>query len=210
MGFLQSKYTIELRYIDQDPKYDVFGFPYDFYEPQLKASFEKKFIDYFYYNEIGFETVARFRHELRTKLNTIMPFYRQLYASQLAFEGIDPLLNKDLVETFVRDLDTKHDNLNNTENTADNISKVSSLNNGLSSVSLEDSYLTATSGDNQKSNIKSEGTHNGNTKEQTVLTSKGNIGITSPADMLEKWRGVMINIDEQIFEECRELFFLLY
>ena len=64
-----SKYTLELRRIHET--YKVFNFDYDFYvnSEAIKTKFEEKFIDEYYFNEIGFETVARFQHRLKTKLN---------------------------------------------------------------------------------------------------------------------------------------------
>ena len=50
----------------------------------------------------------------------------------------------------------------------------------------------------------------GENEQLTELISKGNIGITSSAELLKQWRQVLINIDEMIIEECRDLFMLLY
>ena len=36
--------------------------------------------------------------------------------------------------------------------------------------------------------------------------SKGNIGITSSAELLEKWRSIIIDIDNEIIEEADKLF----
>ena len=62
-----SKYTLELRRIHQTHK--IFDFDYDFYtnDETIKYNFEDKFINESYYNEIGFETVGRFKQRLRTK-----------------------------------------------------------------------------------------------------------------------------------------------
>ena len=46
--------------------------------------------------------------------------------------------------------------------------------------------------------------------ETNTLTSKGNIGVTSSAELLEKWRKVIINIDELIINECYDLFMGVY
>lgn len=47
-------------------------------------------------------------------------------------------------------------------------------------------------------------------KETTTTINKGIIGVYSLADLLDKWRKVMINIDKQILEEFKEYFMLLY
>ena len=58
----------------------VFTFNYPFYtdDEKDKKEFEKLFISYYYFNEIGFETPERFRKKLESKLNLIMPYYQQL------------------------------------------------------------------------------------------------------------------------------------
>ena len=100
-----AKYTIELHTLLKDEKFKVFDFDYDFYDETLKSQFEKKFIDTYRFNEIGYETVERWQHMLMSKLNLIMPYYKQLYKTQLEAENINFLLNKDLKETFIRDIE---------------------------------------------------------------------------------------------------------
>ena len=46
-------------------------------------------------------------------------------------------------------------------------------------------------------------------QKQTNL-SQGNIGITSSAELLQKWRDVLINIDQLILGECEDLFMQIY
>ena len=47
---------------------------------------------------------------------------------------------------------------------------------------------------------------NGKEQERTEFTSRGNIGVVSPADLLEKWRNIILNLDEMIILDCRDLF----
>ena len=67
---------------------------------------------------------------------------------------------------------------------------------------------------NSTDNVETTGTssQSGNEKmvEKTDLLSQGNIGITSSAELLQKWRDVLINIDEIIIKDCRDLFMQLY
>ena len=102
-----ASYTLELRRIHETPGMCVFDFPYDFYDEQFKCDFEEKFIDHYYFDQIGFETVSRFKQRLRAHLNKKMPYYTQLYKTELASENLDFLLNKDLRETFTRTLNTE-------------------------------------------------------------------------------------------------------
>ena len=78
--------------------------------------------------------------------------------------------------------------------------------------SLDEGYLTGVSDNNNTntSTIEGNGTNKSdrtnNQKEETTLISQGNIGVTSSAELLEKWRSIMINLDEIIIDECRDLF----
>ena len=46
----------------------------------------------------------------------------------------------------------------------------------------------------------------GKQKETYELISQGNIGTTSSAELLDKWRECLINIDKIIIDECKDLF----
>lgn len=223
-----SKYTMELRDIIEDKNLALFDFCYDFYEESLRYNFEQKFADYFRYNEIGFETVGRFKQRLRSKLNMIMPRYTQLYQTQVRAEGIDFMLNKDLIETMTRELNKEDRNKNNSSSVSGNVSsasgsdgsvyKESNIDNGLGSLDLNSLTGLNDTKNDFNSNAKNDTTSSNNAtgenigNEREVITNKsqGNIGITSSADLLEKWRKVIINIDEMIIEDCEDLFMMVY
>ncbi len=223
----RSRYTLELSYLQDDPEFDLFSFEYDFYEPQLKKQFENKFMDYYRYYEIGFETIERFQRQLMSKLNMIMPYYRQLYITELKSKNIDYLLNKDLRETTERTLTSNDENImssivnsltkNNNTSSSNTVHKESALNNinaqisqnkltGISEDLTTDSG-SATTDMNDRSNSTS--TNNTSVTEKVSILSQGNVGVTSSAELLQKWREVLINIDEMIIEECYDLFMLL-
>ena len=209
-----SSYTLELRHLHET--YKVFNFDYDFYTDSdvIKSNFEKKFIDEYYFNEIGMETVSRFQHRLKTKLNKIMPYYKQLYQTELRSKEIDFMLNKDLVETFERSLQSDSNSLNDltVNNTGVNNNLESNIENGNASLDLDKGSLTNVSKSTLTDNTNSSTIINDKTSqnETTKLISKGNIGITSSAELLEKWRKVLINIDELIISECSDLFMMVY
>ena len=209
-----SNYTLELRHLHET--YKVFNFDYDFYTDSdvIKSNFEKKFIDEYYFNEIGMETVARFQHRLKTKLNKIMPYYKQLYQTELEAKNINFLLNKDLVETFERTIEGDTNSLNNilVNDESFNNTLESNIENGNASLELDNGSLTNVSKSTLTDDTTSSSTVNDKTtqKELTSFTSKGNIGITSSAELLEKWRKVLINIDELIINECSDLFMMVY
>ncbi|MGL4571592.1 MAG: hypothetical protein ACRCVJ_11060 [Clostridium sp.] len=223
-----AKYTIELRTLVEDPGFKLFDFEYDFYTDIIPIieNFEKKFIQTYFFNEINCETVARWKYMVKSKLDNILPYYKQLYESELRAKEIDFLLNKDYTETFEKELDVTNsttDKVNST-NSNENISNMESTNkdsnisNGISEVGLNNNSLTGinkndtTTKDNNTSNASGTSNRNdiGKQIEKWTQTGKGNIGITSAGDLLEKWRATMINIDKMIIDECRDLFMIIY
>lgn len=223
-----SKYTLELRKIHESQNMQVFDFDYNFYDPRAKDAFEEKFINHYYDYEIGFETITKFKQKLRSKLNENYPMYKQLYETELRCKDIDFMLNKDLVESITRDLERADENISHSNNTSNGSTSVtgtdgsdfkeSSINNGNSTVNFND-LTTINKTDNTFTNStetknsseggnKSEG--KGNEKETTTLKSQGNIGVTSSAELLEKWRSVLINLDLMIIEDCASLFMQIY
>ena len=143
-----------------------------------------------------------------------MPYYSKLYETELKAQDINFLLNKDLTETFEKDINSNGiSSMNQSIN--DRItqnSKESNIENGNASLDLKQGSLTNVSqltNDNQN-NVNSINEVNNNQREQTIFKSQGNIGITSSAELLQKWRDVIINIDKQIFDECKDLFMMIY
>ncbi|UNY47191.1 hypothetical protein HHOHNEGG_00014 [Clostridium phage LPCPA6] len=179
---LQAKETIELRVLVEDPNFNIFGFDYKFIDPDLKGAFEEMFKEHFYFHEIGFETVARFQQRLKAKLNRIAPYYTQLYQTELESKKVNFMLNKDLKETFVRDLtadNTKNHNSNtlgkvvgsnlnssnfktNDDSSSNNDYKESNLNNGIAQIGDTNGYLTSQNEENNKSASTSWGNNNSN------------------------------------------------
>lgn len=209
-----SSYTLELRHIHQT--YKVFNFDYDFYTNSdiIKSKFEQKFIDEYYFHEIGQETVARFQHRLKTRLNKIMPYYKQLYETELAAKDINFLLNKDLTETFERVVTGESSSINDltVSDQGETNNKESNIENGNASLELENGSLTNVSKTSLTNNTNSNNTSRDNTNQNeiTTLKSQGNIGITSSAELLDKWRSVIINIDQMIIDACDDLFMQVY
>ena len=89
-----SKYTAELRTII-DNNFDIFDFEYTrSSESQAIVSDEKLeqgFIDHYYFREVGFETLERFKHKLKTQwIESLGEFDKLLVAYN---ETINPRAN---------------------------------------------------------------------------------------------------------------------
>lgn len=105
--YSNSKVTMELRDVlattDENGKpFNLWDFDYpSYYEGEEKAAFEQKVIDHFLFHQIGVETIGRFKHNFKTRIREIMPYYIQLYKSVEIMDKIeDPFGNVDVTETF--------------------------------------------------------------------------------------------------------------
>lgn len=108
-----SKYTTEVRFICEEaagltssvgylgvndvintalPK--VFNFEFPIFDEAYRPILEKKILKHYYTREIGLETVGLWKLFLDTKLNEIMPYYNQLYKSELI--SFNPMYDVDL------------------------------------------------------------------------------------------------------------------
>ena len=118
-----SMYTTELRYIcetmTEEPlenfdnlkgvrridaiidssKGNIFDFDYPIFDEAYRGILEKKIIRHYYTREIGAETFGLFQLYLSDKMNEIMPYYNQLYASELLSNNINPLTNSGYYQT---------------------------------------------------------------------------------------------------------------
>ena len=230
-----ANFTTEIREMVNHPLINgVFTFDYEFYSDNIqdKETFEKLFISHFYFREIGFETPERFKMKLQSKLNLIMPYYRQLALTEWdKVRSIEQMMtSKNLTESTehiqsIQGNSETQSNQSSSSNasqnaTSTNESKASNLADGVSQSSLDDGYLTASGKTEQTDNTQSEATGNtnqsilGNNEQQltekTTFTSKGDIGIQTPAYAITEWRKIIINLNQMIINECEDLFMKIY
>lgn len=213
-----AKYSLELRTIVDDTYAPyLFNFDYDFYDNDLKSIFEQKFIEYYYFDEIGFPTIQRFKHNLKSKLHMIMPYYKKLYETELACKNINFMLNKDLKETFIREVEhnSSLENVSNTSGTNEGTNLGYQADTPQSKLTLDIEHYSSsankdTSATNYNDNSNVNSNQNSQGSEKTELISQGNIGITSSGSLLEDWRKVLINIDEMIINDLQDLFMQVY
>lgn len=108
-----SRYTTEVRYIcetvaglDESVGYSnieqviknslakVFDFDFPIFDEKYRSVLETKILRHYYTREIAHETVGLWKLKLCTKLNEIMPYYNQLYKSELI--SFNPMYDVDL------------------------------------------------------------------------------------------------------------------
>lgn len=227
-----AKYTLEIRDIVESLNVDLFDFDYEYYSDNyaMQKRFENMFITHYYFHEIGFETVERFKLNLQSRLNLNAPKYKQLWDSHLATKNIDFTVNKEYFETITRELETESESTSSSQNdsitddtrksVASGDSRSSHIADGVSKARLTDDYVTSVTGDTSssqddatsKSNSSSSSNSDNKGKQfETMTTSgKGNIGTTSSAQLIKEWRDIMLNLDRQLIEDCADLFMQIY
>lgn len=77
-----AKYTIELRsLINRNYHFALDDYP--IFDECHRKELNQKILEHYYFREIGAETPDRFNFYLRRKMNEIMPYYNQLYISEM-------------------------------------------------------------------------------------------------------------------------------
>ena len=206
-----ASYTLSLYSLENAETFKLFT-EYDFYLEENKKNFEKKFFDKYFDREIYCKNPNVFRRALLGKLNLIMQYYKQIYQTELQSKNINFLLNKDLKEEFIRDIENsaKGTAKSKANSSGDSTSIFSDTPEGqISNIEKFMSNGTINKA-NDSTESKSGSESSGKTKEKTSFTSQGNIGVTSSAELLDKWRQVIINIDQLILNELENLFLDIY
>ena len=222
-----SNYTIELRFLEEPPISSVFDFNYTYYMKglvpeevyqQKKKEFETKFLEFYYFDEIGYKTPDRFKQRLKNYLDMGFKKWHERYKTELEVErqNINFLLNKDLIEERITEGNATGNSSSTSSSTSNNNSSANNKNtvNDTPDTRFTSTENFATSITNDESTTNSSNTINGettNTSNQNSnvnerFISKGNIGVTSSAELLEKWREVIIDIDNEIIDGAEKYF----
>lgn len=110
-----SKYTTQLRWIVEQALndqlapltednwhlcYKKIGLDdYPIYQEAYRQPLNNKIIRHYYTREIGAETVARFAWFVRDAMHLIMPYYNQLYESEIVAKGMEPLGDRNITSS---------------------------------------------------------------------------------------------------------------
>lgn len=252
-----SKYTTEVRFICEnsaglsksegadnvDSILDkcwnkVFNFDFPIFDENYRQVLCRKILKHYYTREIAHETVGRWKLALNAKLNEIMPYYNQLYKSELL--EFNPFYDVDLTRSR-EGSGTSNKTSNNTETnsgTSKNVSSESGTNNtdtlnrfsdtpqnSMDTQGIADSVpLTTVTKVNEDNTTTNESTDTltrndsktGNGRENIINTDKyietvkGKQGTENYSSLLKKFRETFLNIDMMIIEDCSDCFFTLW
>lgn len=252
-----SKYTTEVRFICEnsaglsesegadnvDSILDkcwnkVFNFDFPIFDENYRQVLCRKILKHYYTREIAHETVGRWKLALNAKLNEIMPYYNQLYKSELL--EFNPFYDVDLSRSR-EGSGTSNRTSNNTEtnsSTSKNVSSSSGTSNtdtlnkfsdtpqnSMDTQGITDSVplttVTKVNEDNTTTNESTDtltrddnktgsGTENINNTDKYIEKVKGKQGTENYSSLLKKFRETFLNIDMMIIEDCSDCFFTLW
>ena len=170
----------------------VFNFTFPIFDESYRLPLEIKILRHYYTREICEETVGLWKLRLQDKLNVIMPYYNQLYESELI--KFNPLYDVDLTteHSVVKQGENSNEEVGNTvsnesvdsernHNAESESSKSSSENNVVDSVSFESKQngtTTSNSGNStttgSNTNTSTSSSESDSETNETVTLNKSN------------------------------------
>ena len=201
-----AKYTTQIKTI-VEAGYKIFDFDYPIFDENYRPILEKNIINYYYFREIGLETVGQFKHFLKTRMQIIMPFYNQLYESTGLITKDDYMFNLNSTETHTRT--SKGTSKGSVDSTSNGNSEEIFSDTPQSLLAGEDYATTKTKTDGTSiDSSTSEG--EADSFEEYTTKMLGGGGLRYNADILMEWRKSFINVDQKIIAELSDLFMNIY
>lgn len=211
----------------------IFNFEYPIWDINYKPVLETKIIKHFYTKEIGFETYPLWQFYLEERLNLIMPYYNKLYATTV--KDYDYLTNVKLTETYSTSKNSKVDTTNSETTTKEDIGNGTQTINesttgkniqsdtpqvNYSGVDYATDYIdstgtkdnTVTTDNNNTTNVGTSGENHSTVTDSESYTkdNTGNTGSHSFTELLMEYRESLINIDQLILNELKDMFLMIY
>lgn len=225
-------FTVELGSLVENG-FDLGLQDYPIFDEAYRDPLNNKIIEHYYFREIGQETPGLFKRFLNRKMNEIMPYYNQLYASASLIT--DPLTNMTIISTGQSTgASSTESNATRTEQaTTDASSSTDNTNTAKArtvvsvtpqmQLSAHDDYATnltdtnnestGTAASSSDSTSKTDGADSSktdaNTTDEYINHVSGLSGITESA-ALQEFRATFLNIDMMIIDDLAELFMGLY
>lgn len=190
-----------------DNHFDLGLQDYPIWNESYRSVLNKKILDHYYIDEIGYETAELFKHFLNARMNEIMPYYNDLYNNQEKLIH-DTLENVDLYESSTRDntntVSSQSSSLNNNKNLFQDTPQ------GQIDFTDLENQKWATNLTMNKSDITDNTSSNGTNNEAYTRHVHGNNGSNPKIKMLIDIKNNLFNIDMMIINDLRELFMQIY
>lgn len=198
-----ATYTMELWEVLELEK-DIGLNQYPIFDEEYRTGLNQKIIDHFWNREIGMETISMFTHQLRRKMNEIMPFWNQQYvASQKQF---DPL--KTMSVATVSGTDGTATVVGDGSTTSTSDAKSRAVGSNFPQMQLSGNGDYADNANDNISNVSAGGT----SAETQTTTNAANVDSTTsgyqgnPAILIAEWRATMVNTDMDVIAQLETLF----
>lgn len=217
----ESFLTEEEKYSDL-PVYDVinkvkskffnFTFPWYSVKDEGKEDFMLAFLERYYNDYIGFETLGMWKTYFSAKMSAVMPYYKKLYSAISL--GDDPFYNVDVRhdtnEKEVRDTndsynDTAVSNTQTDTNTQDihsNNPQVTVATNDYASEMDRGEDITNSHGTGDTSHVGNENID----RERGEQSHEYGIRGKTRAQLIDEYRGQIVNINKELIDMCSTLF----
>ena len=151
-----ATYTVEIRTLVEN-HFDLGLKNYPIFDEKYREGLNNKIINHFYFREIGFETAGLFKRYLNQKMAEIMPYYNQLYKSELL--KFNPFYN---VDKTTKNDGVKNDNSSRVGNT--NTTGTSDFENNTDNSNIKtDNSISVNENGSSTKNSTSETGNNSNT-----------------------------------------------
>lgn len=147
-GFSQKKEVIN-KAVDH-----VFSFEYPIYDEAYRSVLNKKILNHFYMRDIGQESIGLWQHYLETTLNEIMPYYNQLFESELL--KFNPLLDVDVEKTYTKGIDGTKTGNSTLDSITDYIRDLQARTNSTSDSTSDSTVLSKTKADTTNNSDKDD------------------------------------------------------
>lgn len=219
-GYVQSVDYSDVDLVLRSAESKIFDFDYPIFDENYRHVLNTKILKHYYINEIGLETYALWKLRLNTKMNEIMPYYNQLYKSELY--TFNPLYDIDI--TRQHKVDKSEDSTSSTKATSTteqtngnvHVDAYSDTPQGGIAGVEKLNYLTNYRKVTDDNELNSKIT--GNTDTDTGITSlesyietvKGKQGVRNYSDLLKDFRSTFLNIDMQVIDSLSDLFMLIW
>ena len=227
-----SRYTTQVRWIVEQTMvdngvtatednwhyaYKILGLDdYPIFDETYRETINNKIIRHYYTREICGETVGRWRMFMRDTMHLIMPYYNQLYESEIIAKGIEPL--KDTVMqrtehawgTAENDGTTSSQGTTTTDNT--NVYQDTPQNEMIPTDIKQLKYATNVTIDDgtETSNVSGQSQSSG--KYDNMVQNDESGSKVSQSELLKQYRETFLNIDMQVVydQELQDCFMTVW
>ena len=201
-----AKYTTTIKTLIKNG-FDLGLHDYPIFNESHREDLNKKIINHYYEQEIGFETAELFKFYLNSKMSEIMPYYNELYKAQEnaiinVFDNVN--LYEDSKRKNINEINTNSNSDSNTKNLFQDTPQGQ-----LDFTDLEN-QTWATTFTMNKGEVNDTSSSTGENNEDYTRHIHGNNGKSYNIELLEKAKKNILNIDMLIINDLEELFMQIF